>query len=70
MTDLANACVETVRNAGGRLEYKKLYEGVDFEQRRSLPSALKEARAAGVLGQSVAVKDGKVLHEYFLVGSS
>lgn len=62
--------VEQVVSAGGSLSYKTMYENTSYENRRMLPNALKQARANGLLTQTVALVDGVIVHTYHVVTPS
>lgn len=67
MDELINVCVGHVTSAGGSLLYADLLAQIDPNQRAFLPKVLKQARANGVLTQTVALVNGKIVHTYHTV---
>lgn len=62
MSELANLLVSIVTNAGGQITYPELLAQVPAEDRRNIPRAKKEAKAANALHEQVEFADGVNTH--------
>lgn len=67
MDELIQECVGLVDSAGGSLLYPALLAAIPYEKRGHLPRALKQARADGLLTQTVELVNGKIVHTYHKV---
>lgn len=63
MTELAQFILAQVEAAGGEMLYPDLYNAVEPEQRRKIPNAKKELKAAGLLSESIVPENGVNLHK-------
>jgi hypothetical protein len=66
MDELIANLVSGVQAANGTRLYRDMFNETPFEQRQMLPRALKQAKADGLLHETVRVVDGEVRHEYHL----